>query len=722
MNLYEHTIIARQDTSPSELKQLTEKYSKIVEKNDGEVVKTENWGLLNLSYLMSTYNWIFGIDHIEQIENEDLNFSQVYARRDTDNPDYWGTFNTSKPNSRNPSGPFYDMSESRISESQGTTTRNDAISNLQIGTKSTDETMRSALNERDQISDENKTNFIDSSDYNTLTSREEFNYRGYDYFNYCNKYKGAFPRDMKGGAWSSPLWLNQFPDILRERGGNTRERGEGIDNCTYDVGAIYSPLPSYPINIDAYYSNYLQNNSGIASNLINDGNFLSESPRSTDSDGLFRNVAEFPNIEDPYTFSSPLYTDPVQINDNAGNFELQRNIRMKIPTVPDQRILELEESFGGTSLDWLGTKTDRHNSGAGIKVAILDTGIDANHESLLGLNFSEVSLIGEGSKSGMGHGTGIASIIAGQTEGFLGLAPSSEILSVQVLGQDGVGDSFTIARGIMLAVDEGADIINLSLGGGSSSVAIDNAIQYAKSRDVLLVSAVGNEGIDEVAYPARHKDVIAVSSVDANSRVSTFANFGPEVDLAAPGVGVFTAWENSSFVEFSGTSISAAFVSGALAHELSQTPLQNKKGAIQALYANVDEAEKPGKDIWAGRGVINMRRLDQRNTPGIVDAAVVGYYFDPNDLSSTGTTPFQVTVQNQGTTWIQSMNLKVKYKGLEKDFRLGNLSSGETRSETLYFDSGTRSKEMSISSELKVFGMADSYPENNVRNSRLVLP
>jgi subtilisin family serine protease len=410
------------------------------------------------------------------------------------------------------------------------------------------------------------------------------------------------------------------------------------------------------------------------------------------------------------------------LRDNADDFELQKNIRLKIPTVPEQRILEMEKSFAGTSMDWLGTKEDRWNSGTGIKVAVLDTGIDGNHESLSGLNFSEVSLVGENSKSGMGHGTGIASIIAGQTEGFLGLAPASEILSVKVLGKDGEGDSFTIAKGIMLAVDRGADIINLSLGGGSSSVAIDNAIQYAKSRDVLLVSAVGNDGLNEVAYPARHQDVIAVSSVDANSRVSTFANFGPEVDLAAPGVGVFTAWENSGFVEFSGTSISAAFVTGALAHELSRSPLQNKKDAIDALYANVDETEKPGKDIWAGRGVINMRRLDQRNTPGIVDAAVVGYYFDPSNLLSSGTTPFQVTVQNQGTTWIQSMNLKVKYKGLEKDFRLGNLSSGEIRSETLYFDSGTPSKELSISSELNVFGKADKYPENNVRKSRLVLP
>ena len=79
-------------------------------------------------------------------------------------------------------------------------------------------------------------------------------------------------------------------------------------------------------------------------------------------------------------------------------------------------------------------------------------------------------------------------------------------------------------------------------------------------------------------------------------------------------------------------------------------------------------------------------------------------------------------VQNQGTAWIQSLNLKVKYKGLVKDFRVGNLSIGESRSETLYFDSGTPDKELSISSELRVLGAADQYPENNVRKSRLILP
>lgn len=420
-------------------------------------------------------------------------------------------------------------------------------------------------------------------------------------------------------------------------------------------------------------------------------------------------------VDDPVSFAQFLA-------DNGDGFEFEQNVRLKLPAVPEQRILEAEEPFSGHSMNWLGAKNDRRESGHGIKVAILDTGIDINHESLYGLDYSEVSLLDNGIDAGIGHGTGIASIIAGQTDEFLGLAPSSEVLSVKVLNSDGVGDSFTIAKGIVLAVDQGSDIINLSLGGFSSSAAMDQAIQYAKSKDVLLVSAVGNDGTEGVLYPARHKDVIAVSSVDAKSRVSSFASYGPEVDLAAPGVGIVTAWEDNHYAEFSGTSIATAFVTGVLAHELSKSPSQNKNGAIEALYSNLDEAEKPGKDIWAGRGVVNLRRLEQRNTPGIVDAAVIGYYFDSNNLSSSGTIPFQVTVQNQGTAWIQSMSLKVNYKGLEKNFRLGNMSAGESRSETLYFDSDSPDKTLSISSELSLLGQTDVLPKNNVRKSSLILP
>lgn len=223
-------------------------------------------------------------------------------------------------------------------------------------------------------------------------------------------------------------------------------------------------------------------------------------------------------VDDPVSFAQFLA-------DNGDGFEFEQNVRLKLPAVPEQRILEAEEPFSGHSMNWLGAKNDRRESGHGIKVAILDTGIDINHESLYGLDYSEVSLLDNGIDAGIGHGTGIASIIAGQTDEFLGLAPSSEVLSVKVLNSDGVGDSFTIAKGIILAVDQGSDIINLSLGGFSSSAAMDQAIQYAKSKDVLLVSAVGNdrtEGIGQVSQ----EDAIAYGFTGPNLRAS-----GVDLDL-----------------------------------------------------------------------------------------------------------------------------------------------------------------------------------------------
>ena len=431
-------------------------------------------------------------------------------------------------------------------------------------------------------------------------------------------------------------------------------------------------------------------------------------------------------IDELGTFRVKIY-EPVKfmefLVENDNEFGVYKNVTLKSPTYPDSRMLEVEKPFMGSSMDWLGVRPDRNDAGKGVKVAIIDTGVDTSHVSLSGIKITEISLLNEDDSHGnLGHGTGITSVIAGQTEDFVGIAPSTEILSVRVLNESGEGDSFTVAKGIVEAVDQGADIINLSLGGMDSSIVMDNAIEYAKLNNVLMVSAVGNEGVQGVSFPARHKDVVAVASVDAKSRVSTFSNYGDEVDIAAPGVGVITAWEENEFIHFSGTSIATAFVTGALASELSYSSLEDKEDALNALYANADEAEKPGKDIWAGRGVLNVRRLEQRNTPGIVDAAVVGYYFDTEKITSSGTTPFFVTIQNQGTSWLQSTNLKVNYKGLEKNFKIGSINAGESRSEMLYYDAGVPDKKLHITSELSISGQTDQYPENNTRQSFLILP
>ena len=420
-------------------------------------------------------------------------------------------------------------------------------------------------------------------------------------------------------------------------------------------------------------------------------------------------------VNDPIRFAEIL-------SDIEGTFKLERNVRLSTPALPEARILEAEVPFSFNSMTWLGVSEDRQSRGQGVKVAILDTGVDISHPSLDGLAIRQVSLLQSNSNRALGHGTGIASIIAGQSSSLLGLAPSSEILSVQVLDENGQGDAFTIAKGILMAVDEGSQVINLSLGGMTSSPVLDHAIQVANSKGVILVSAVGNDGAPKIAYPARHKDVVAVSSVDAKSRVSTFSNYGEEVDIAAPGVGVITAWEDDEYVNFSGTSIAAAFVTGTIASEISRSQSYTPTGLLSSLYENADETEKPGFDQWSGNGVLNIRRLEQRDTPGIVDAAIVGYYFDSKNLSSSGTKPFSVTVQNQGTSWIQSMELKIKYKGLEKIFMIGNLAKGEIQSEKLYFDAGNRQGELAIYSEVTLNNQKDQNPENNKRTSVLVLP
>jgi subtilisin family serine protease len=249
-----------------------------------------------------------------------------------------------------------------------------------------------------------------------------------------------------------------------------------------------------------------------------------------------------------------------------------------------------------------------------------------------------------------------------------------------------------------------------------------NAVDYAHENGVLIVAAVGNEGVGEVSYPAKFENVIGVSSVDANGRQSSFANYGDGVDIAAPGVGVYTAWENEEMVAFSGTSVATAFISGALASEISKNPSLLPNQVVDLIYEYSNESEKPGFDEFTGNGILNMGRIENRNTPNINDGAIVGYYFDPKDMQG-GTTPFLVSVQNQGTSWLNNVNLEVKYRGVVRNFLFNDLDPGETRSEQLFLDGTNRSENgVRISSKLTIGTKEDYTPDNNTRVSTISLP
>lgn len=408
--------------------------------------------------------------------------------------------------------------------------------------------------------------------------------------------------------------------------------------------------------------------------------------------------------------------------DNAEDqVDPQFNYRLRTPALPRAEYLDGEKSFGAGANVWLGISDERQDWGRGVKVAVLDSGVDRTHSILAGVAMEEIDLVGSGDSS-KGHGTAVASIIAGNESGQLGLAPAVSLLSIRVLNSAGEGDSFTVAEGIVQAVDRGAKVINLSLGGTGESKVLKNAVDYAQSNGALVVAAVGNEGGGEVSYPAKFEHVIGVTSVDANGRQSSFANYGEGVDIAAPGVGVFAAWEDGGLVAFSGTSTATAFISGALAAEISKNPGLSNTGVVDLLYNFANESEKPGIDKYTGKGILNVGRIDNRNVPNLHDAAIVGYYFDPDQLKG-GTTPFQVLVQNQGTARLHNLSLKVEYRGVVKNFFLNNISPGDTRSEMLFLNgSQSNEKGVRISSKLILNGVEDIKPENNHRISTISLP
>lgn len=209
-------------------------------------------------------------------------------------------------------------------------------------------------------------------------------------------------------------------------------------------------------------------------------------------------------------------------------------------------------------------------SGAGVTVAVLDTGVALTHTALMtrllpGLDVIDGDALpnDEGAGLAWGHGTHVAGIVAH-------IAPASKILPVRVLDTNGRGNTFLLAYAIEWAVEHGAEVMNLSLGTDQDSRVLRDVIERATALGVVVVAAAGNQNQSAARYPAAYDfgGVLAVTAVDAGNAKAAFANFGTWVDLAAPGVGITSTVIGPlgvGFASWSGTSMAAPFVSGAAA-------------------------------------------------------------------------------------------------------------------------------------------------------------
>ncbi len=361
-------------------------------------------------------------------------------------------------------------------------------------------------------------------------------------------------------------------------------------------------------------------------------------------------------------------------------------------TSPDSAARPVYTSYGPDSLKAIGVP-DMHSSwGSGVTVALVDSGImntglfnDSHVLSVdmleeAGENSDEIPSSDRDPTMAL-HGTVMASIIAGSDELLPGVAPEAAVLDIRALDKDGHGDGFTIARGIVSAVDMGADVINLSLAGTGDDMAVRSAVQYALDNGVAVVAASGNSGDDSPAYPARYPGVVAVGAADAAGQHPSFSNTGEDVDISAPGYGIFAALGRDQYVSIDGTSAAAAFVSGSIAGIMSRESV-SPMAATGLVMAYASDSGEPGEDSRFGIGLVDLQRIRDRYD-NYVDLATAGYFWHPlvqEDPSVPENAGLAVSVQNHGTLAAWNIVVDVTVNGQQARYDIESLEPGQTGS------------------------------------------
>ena len=267
------------------------------------------------------------------------------------------------------------------------------------------------------------------------------------------------------------------------------------------------------------------------------------------------------------------------------------------------------------SLDLAGAWT--YADGTGVTVAVIDSGVDAHHVDLEGQVLPGLDLVdpdGDGDADPVGHGTTVSAIIAGRSDdddGVVGIAPKAKILPIRVLDeQNRYDDALIVAKGLRWAVDHGAKVVNLSLGGSGSSATLGAALDYAFAKDVVVIACTGNASASNsntggVWYPAREPGVVAVAGMERDgSTLWSGSITGRETVLAAPATDLVGA-RPEGYWKVQGTSFAAPMVSGTAALIRSRWPDMPAADVINRLIKTAQDRGAPGRDEEFGFGLLN---------------------------------------------------------------------------------------------------------------------
>jgi len=325
------------------------------------------------------------------------------------------------------------------------------------------------------------------------------------------------------------------------------------------------------------------------------------------------------------------------------NFTLQ-----SLSTVPDDEYFDRQ---------WAAKKIELNNAwglekgSADVTIAVLDSGIDLEHPDLKQNIIPGYDFVNDDSAAwdDNGHGTAIAGVIGAignNSQGIAGVDWQSKLMPLKVVDGDGVGTYYDVAQGIIYAADHNARIINLSIGGYAYSYALKDAVDYALEKGCVLVAAVGNDGIDVPMYPAAYEGVIGAAATDSQDRIDKNSNYGDFVDLAAPGLSIYTTEPEGRYGYNSGSSLACSHTAGLIGLILSSQPSLSRDRVEGILYNSSDYIRE---DKSYGRGRINAYRalLAAKGIENI-DIAILDLEVIPETPFPGQETEISVTLQNQG--------------------------------------------------------------------------
>jgi len=292
--------------------------------------------------------------------------------------------------------------------------------------------------------------------------------------------------------------------------------------------------------------------------------------------------------------------------------------------------------WGMTKIEAPSAWNISHGSAA-ITIAVIDTGVDLDHPDLAGklwVNTDEIPANGldddfngyiddvngydfynfdafpDDDNSHGSHVAGIAAAATNNGVGVAGVSWGAKIMALKALNYNGNGSTADLAEAVYYAVDNGAKVINMSLGIPWTSWPcnypdIETAFTYAVNHNVLLVVAAGNDGKYGVSCPGAYDQAMAVGSTDSSDNRSSFSNYGPRLDIAAPGSSIYSTWSNGTYGTKSGTSMATPHVAGLAALVWGMAPNMTAAQVRQTIESTADDLGPPGWDIYYGYGRIN---------------------------------------------------------------------------------------------------------------------